>query len=526
MTILTRLFLSLALVFLALTPARAAQVESLDGRLASEPSCVSWGPNRIDCFYRAEDSALHHRWWDGARWQWEWLGSTLIASAPDCVTRAVNRIDCVAISAGDRKLHHRGWDGTRWSSGVLFEYLKMLESSGFGCTAVGERVLCLYHNEWTIGEYWFDGTSWQAGHGLRAKPRGNPECVSISTGRVDCFVAARDDSSLLHTTWTGGRFSDLQNRGGVMTSGISCVGWETAIDCFVRGTDNALHHRWWNGSEWSNWEWLGGIILGRPECLSWAKDRIDCFAVGTDNAMHHRWWDGSAWRGWERLGGSIAGGISCTTWGPGRYDCFARGTDNSLVHIWEDRRGLIGNVDTEGPVRTTSPTPVEDPMRQWRVLNTETVTTNEEYALVNLRRLALYRESQLGYVFRDGYTPPPLNLFVDDVDFESYGWTGTSGGHFVFQLPMPDNVRDHRKKKGTGHPHDPRKLDVNDTLSLAIYNTKAKKYLTGLKWSKTPAYEWHVRRRSGADFAIFNSNARAYLVLDESNRERLAFKPQ
>jgi putative phosphoribosyl transferase len=30
-----------------------------------ETSCVSWGPNRIDCFARGVDRAMHHGWYDG-----------------------------------------------------------------------------------------------------------------------------------------------------------------------------------------------------------------------------------------------------------------------------------------------------------------------------------------------------------------------------------------------------------------------------------------------------------------------------
>jgi len=167
---------------------------------------------------------------------------------------------------------------------------------------------------------------------------------------------------------------------------------------------------------------------------------------------------------------------------------------------------LLGNVNVEGAGLITNTAPV---VRQWRVLNTETVTTNENYGLVNLRRLALYRESQLGYEFRDGgFAPPP---FFHGVDYENYGWMGTRGGYFQFR----------RTTLSVG-----RKLPVNDVVPLALYNTKAKKYLVGLKWSKTPVYEWQVRRRSGADFALFNINTRAYLVLDESNQEGLVFRPQ
>jgi hypothetical protein len=53
--------------------------ESLGGILTSEIDCVSWGSNRIDCFVRGTDNAMHHRWWDGQRWgAWESLGGEAV----------------------------------------------------------------------------------------------------------------------------------------------------------------------------------------------------------------------------------------------------------------------------------------------------------------------------------------------------------------------------------------------------------------------------------------------------------------
>jgi hypothetical protein len=37
--------------------------ETLGGIILEQPSCVSWGANRIDCFGRGLDNALWHRWW-------------------------------------------------------------------------------------------------------------------------------------------------------------------------------------------------------------------------------------------------------------------------------------------------------------------------------------------------------------------------------------------------------------------------------------------------------------------------------
>ncbi len=61
--------LILVILILALVPSAAGAAwggwESLGGVIMSSPSCVSWGPNRIDCFAAGSDSAMHHRWWAG-----------------------------------------------------------------------------------------------------------------------------------------------------------------------------------------------------------------------------------------------------------------------------------------------------------------------------------------------------------------------------------------------------------------------------------------------------------------------------
>ncbi|MFL5284185.1 MAG: hypothetical protein ACJ8AW_25140 [Rhodopila sp.] len=82
--------------------------ESLGGIILEAPDCVSWGPNRIDCFARDTDRAMYHRWWDGSNWGgWESLGG-IILEAPDCVSWGLNRIDCFARGT-DRTMYHRWW---------------------------------------------------------------------------------------------------------------------------------------------------------------------------------------------------------------------------------------------------------------------------------------------------------------------------------------------------------------------------------------------------------------------------------
>jgi hypothetical protein len=40
----------------------------MGGIATSAPRPVAWGPNRLDVFLTGTDSALYHKWWDGAGW--------------------------------------------------------------------------------------------------------------------------------------------------------------------------------------------------------------------------------------------------------------------------------------------------------------------------------------------------------------------------------------------------------------------------------------------------------------------------
>lgn len=75
--------------------------ENLGGRLASAPSATTWGENRLDVFAVGHDGTLWHRWWDGKLWnEWERLiESTLwqpvgrpFASDPSAVSWGPNRL--------------------------------------------------------------------------------------------------------------------------------------------------------------------------------------------------------------------------------------------------------------------------------------------------------------------------------------------------------------------------------------------------------------------------------------------------
>ena len=76
--------------FLIFMPTNKAEAqwggwENLAGIILEQPDCVSWGPNRIDCFARGTNRAMYHRWWNGSSWGgWENLGGIIPRRARMC----------------------------------------------------------------------------------------------------------------------------------------------------------------------------------------------------------------------------------------------------------------------------------------------------------------------------------------------------------------------------------------------------------------------------------------------------------
>ena len=101
-------FFAMAVVAVALQFATGA-VSTAEAK----PTCVSWSANRIDCFARGTDNAMHHRWWNGSSWGgWETLGG-VITTRPECVAWSSNRLDCFARGT-DNAMYHRWWNGSAW----------------------------------------------------------------------------------------------------------------------------------------------------------------------------------------------------------------------------------------------------------------------------------------------------------------------------------------------------------------------------------------------------------------------------
>ncbi|HKE93938.1 MAG TPA: peptidoglycan DD-metalloendopeptidase family protein [Povalibacter sp.] len=283
-------------------PPAAGTWSDLGGALSSAPNCISWQPNRIDCFAQGASNQLIHRFfWAGSWSGWEDLGGVL-TSAPSCTSWARNRIDCFARGT-DNSMHHRWWDGSRW-------------------------------NGWE-----------NLGGGLASQPN----CIARAPNRINCFIQGTD-AALWMKDWNGSQWSIWQRLDGVLTSAPVCVARSTSkIDCFVRGSTNHLHHRAWNGSSWAGWIDLGNVLASAPNCVAWSADRIDCFVRTSGNTLQQRrWTTGGGWGNWNALSGTLTAEPGCLGWAAGKLECYSRTSDNRMNRVRGDDSGWTSAENLNG----------------------------------------------------------------------------------------------------------------------------------------------------------------------------------
>jgi serine protease AprX len=331
-------------------------LESIVASPSASGPVVAWGPNRLDVFVIGTDSALYHKWWNGASWGpsltgYENMGGVCISS-PEVVSWGPNRLDVFVVGTNSA-LYHKWWNGASWGpsltgyenmGGIIQGQPKVVS---WGANRLDVFVVgtdrSLYHKWWN-GSAW--GPSLTGYENLGGKIVGNPEVVCWGPNRIDIFVVGTD-SSLYHKWWNGSSWgpslTGWENLGGTILGQPKVVSWgQNRLDVFVVGTNSALYHKWWNGSAWgpsvTGYENMGGTILGSPEVVSWGPNRLDVFVVGTNSALYHKWWNGSAWgpslTGYENMGGTIVGQPRVASWGNNRLDVFVIGTNSALYHKW------------------------------------------------------------------------------------------------------------------------------------------------------------------------------------------------
>jgi len=319
---------------------------------------VSWGSNRLDAFVLGTDSALYHKWWDGANWGpavqgYEYMGG-ICSSPPEVVSWGSNRLDAFVLGT-DSALYHKWWDGANWGPSVTdYEYMGGICASPPKIAAWDTNRLDVFvlGTDHAVYHKWWDGANWGPSITDYEYMGGicmtQPEVVAWGPNRLDLFVIGTDHA-LYHKWWDGANWgpsvTGWENLGGVIEGRPRVVSWgQNRLDIFVIGTDHALYHKWWDGANWgpslTDYEYMGGIILGTPEAVSWSENRLDVFVRGTDSAIYHKWWDGANWgpsiTDYEYMGGVCSSAPDAVAWGPNRLDLFVTGEDSALYHKWWD----------------------------------------------------------------------------------------------------------------------------------------------------------------------------------------------
>jgi hypothetical protein len=307
------------------------QWRNLGGQIQDPPSCVSWGPNRIDCFSRGFDRSMHHWWWETANGDYNsgWHGPQGLGGElrdpPNCVSWGPNRIDCFGRGT-DNGLWRTAWTGGGWTG-----WLRM------------------------------SGTILEA-----------PSCPSWGPNRIDCF-ARGGDRAMYHWWWDGARWNGWEKLGGELTSPPNCVGVQAnRLDCFALGTDGFAYRHRWDGAQWIDWRPIGDgrRLRESPTCLEFAG-RMKC--VGRLSNPANTAEDGSPvfalegqdgrWTGWQVFFQPIRSRFSCVvddmfeltdrrarqmSENPSQMRCFATGRDRGLMQ-WDHVASSPPNVRSPWP---------------------------------------------------------------------------------------------------------------------------------------------------------------------------------
>ncbi len=246
--------------------------DPLGGETIENPVAVARG-SKLDVFVRRFDGAMWHKTFNGTTWDaWESLGGNLW-SRPSCVSWGPDRIDCIAPLLGGITgglLSHKWWDGKSWYPSRKgwnplngeTRYAPVVVSWG------SERLdVFVRGTDNAMWHTWRDPNTpnWGSWESLGGVLTSSPDCVSWSADRLDCFVRGTDDT-VFHKFWDGNHW------------GPSRLGWEPISGKHkLSGKSGSIT--------------VPAVkISDAPASVAWASDRLDIFVRRTDDRMWHMWW--------------------------------------------------------------------------------------------------------------------------------------------------------------------------------------------------------------------------------------------
>jgi hypothetical protein len=295
-------------------------------------AAASWGPNRLDLFFRGTDANIYHKWTgDDSTWyptgqgNYDAVGSAGggFAGQAAVASWAAYRLDLFGVGY-DNNLWHRWIDASlpnaQWSS---WENLS-------------QAVL-------TPGIPSLIGT---------------PSAVSYAVGALSVFIRS-SSGAVVEVYYPSGGPWNWQSHDGSSYSDPIAIAGPNRIDLVVYGRSglpsNASGYSWhqsWTPSGWSpsrngydtSWGTVGAGFVAQPGAALFSGTNIDFLGVSGEGYLWDNHYDGASWSGWQQMIG--AGGPSGVSGSPSAavtpygalFSVLVRGTDGALWDCWPQTR--------------------------------------------------------------------------------------------------------------------------------------------------------------------------------------------
>jgi len=266
--------------------------ENMGGVVVGDPDICSWGEGgHFEIVARGTDNALWHRYWDwhvGSWSSWESLGGKL-ASGPGCVSWGHDRVDIVA-RAEDNTVLHWYWNGSGWYSDNLGGNI----TNDPDIASAGEKYLDVFGRapDGSVSHRWYNGSSWGNWETLTSPNVVVSGVGAVGSGgnRVD-VVGRAPNNTVFHLYYYEGWHTE--NFGGIAQGTPDMSSWGPGnYDVWMRGTDDGLWQRWWTGSYWTDWAHPGpGSFAASPGANSPRPGRHDIVTVNSSGNLIHWYWE-------------------------------------------------------------------------------------------------------------------------------------------------------------------------------------------------------------------------------------------
>jgi hypothetical protein len=328
-------------VWLSLSPAVTAPAQAaapLASPPLTNPTCASWGLDRVDCFLIGADGRLYHSYSDLAssgdhRDFSPWIqepGAPFDGFSRDAGIAVTawgpGRLDIMAITA-DGDVVHTYYDQNAWQlpNWEFISYPGNVGGNEIGCASWGpNRIDCFIRGKnYRVYQVRWDGFSWATidlgplpTGALSDSPRMGIAASAYSPNSLHMVVVALD-GNVYHRKWDGATWSVWRAGGKPSAANLMTVTCQAGViyvmDCVFQDTDGIAWHRSYYDSEgyWLDWRRLSGLKTYYAAGQGFTKVTGDYGAFyvltyGESGLIYLGYGRGGAatfdWYGWDALG--------------------------------------------------------------------------------------------------------------------------------------------------------------------------------------------------------------------------------